>query len=162
MQITIRAFEQNDLPQMTELLNEIIEIGGTTAYLSPLQTSDIAEWTKRKVAHARWNVAQDETGRIVGFQWAESHPNLPPEAASIATFVRVGVVVAGIGSKLFEATSTQMRALGFEWINASIRSDNESGLRYYAKMGFADWEVDPNATLSDGRVTGKNHKRFDL
>lgn len=162
MQVTIRAYDQKDLLQMTEILNEIIEIGGTTAYLSPLKESDLESWTKRKVAHARWNVAQDETGQIVGFQWAESHPNLPPEAASIATFVRVGVVGTGIGLKLFEATSTQMRALGFEWINASIRSDNDSGLRYYTKMGFIDWKVDPDAALSDGRVTGKNHKRFDL
>ena len=162
MQVTIRAFAPGDIPQMTELLNEIIEIGGTTAYLTPLEESDLIGWTKRDVAHARWNVAQDETGRIVGFQWAESHPNLPPEVASIATFVRVGVVGAGIGSKLFDATTSQMRALGFEWINASIRSDNESGLSYYTKMGFVDWKVEPDATLSDGRVTGKNHKRFDL
>ncbi len=162
MEIAIRAFVHNDLPQMTELLNEIIEIGGTTAYLSPLTESDLESWTKRKVAHARWNVAQDDTGRIVGFQWAESHPNLPPEAASIATFVRVGVVGAGIGSKLFAKTSEQMKELGFEWINASIRSDNDSGLRYYSKMGFRDWKVEPDAKLSDGRVTGKNHKRFNL
>jgi len=121
MEIAIRAFVHNDLPQMTELLNEIIEIGGTTAYLSPLTESDLESWTKRKVAHG-----------------------------------------AGIGSKLFAKTSEQMKELGFEWINASIRSDNDSGLRYYSKMGFRDWKVEPDAKLSDGRVTGKNHKRFNL
>lgn len=161
MQITVRPFETRDLEQMLEILNEIIEIGGTTAYLNPLEKSELAEWSN-PTEGARWNVAQDETGRIVGFQWAKPHPLLPPEAASIASFVRVGVVGAGIGSKLFQATSAQMKALGFQWLNASIRSDNDSGLRYYSKMGFKDWKVEPDAQLSDGRITGKHHKRYDL
>ncbi|MEP5155166.1 GNAT family N-acetyltransferase [Planktotalea sp.] len=162
MNITIRAFQDTDVPQMTELLNEIIEVGGTTAYLTQLSEDELASWVARGTERAAWNVAIDETDRLVGFQWAEPHELLPPEAASIASFVRIGVVGAGIGSKLFEATSAQMRAFGFEWINASIRSDNDSGLRYYSKMGFKDWQIDPDAKLSDGRVTGKTHKRFDL
>ena len=162
MNISIRTYRAGDAPQMTDILNEIIEIGGTTAYLAALSVENMEAKISGGGEMARWNVAVDEIERIVGFQWAEPHPLLPPEAASIASCVRAGVVGAGIGSKLFEATCTQMRALGFTWLNASIRSDNASGLSYYSKMGFEDWEVDPKATLSDGRIVGKNHKRYNL
>jgi L-amino acid N-acyltransferase YncA len=162
MQITIRPFIASDIPQMTDILNEIIEIGGTTAYLAKISEGDMTSWVARGVERTSWMTAQDDAGQVVGFQWAEPHPLLPPEAASIASFVRVGVVGAGIGSKLFAQTSKRMRAFGFEWINASIRSDNASGLTYYARMGFEDWKIDPDATLSNGQVTGKTHKRYNL
>jgi L-amino acid N-acyltransferase YncA len=162
MQIKVRTFIDEDIPQMTEILNEIIEIGGTTAYLSPLSENDIAQWVARGGSKASWSIALDDINRVVGFQWAEPHHLLPPEAASVASFVRLGVVGAGIGSKLFEQTTKNARSLGFSWLNASIRSDNVSGLSYYSKMGFNDWYLEPEATLSDGRITGKTHKRFDL
>ena len=162
MNITIRPLQMSDIRLMTELLNEIIEIGGTTAYLNPLPEAELASWVARGTERASWTIAEDDTGKLVGFQWAEPHALLPPEAASIATFVRVGVVGRGIGKRLFAETSKHMKRFGFKWINASIRSDNDSGLRYYAKMGFLDWKVDPDATLSDGRITGKHHKRYDL
>lgn len=162
MNITIREARADDVGQMTELLNEIIEIGGTTAYLKPLAKDDFAKRVANAPSTASWSVACDENGRIVGFQWAEPHDQLPKDAASIATFVRVGVVGGGIGTKLFEATKAKQRGFGVNWLNASIRSDNDSGLRYYSKMGFKDWKVEPDAKLSDGRVTGKHHKRFDL
>lgn len=162
MQITIRPYQSGDAAQMAELLNEIIAVGGTTAYLTPLSTSELEAKISGGGERARWNIAVDQVDRIVGFQWAEPYPQLPPEAASIATFVRIGVVGAGIGSKLFAVTCAQTRALGFEWINASIRSDNDSGLSYYSKMGFQDWKIEPDATLANGKITGKTHKRFNL
>jgi len=159
--ITIRTVRTEDAKQMAELLNEIIGIGGTTAYLNPVSAEDIGGWIARGGDRASWHVAEED-GVILGFQWAEPHDQLPSEAASAASFVRAGVVGKGIGTKLFAATTAKARALGFEWLNASIRSDNTSGLTYYSKMGFKDWKVDPEAALSDGRVTGKHHKRFDL
>lgn len=162
MHISIRAYRTGDAAHMTEILNEIIGIGGTTAYLTPFTVEEMEAKIAGGGEMARWNVAVDEAEQIVGFQWAEPYPTLPPEAVSIASFVRVGVVGGGIGSKLFATTSAQMRALGFEWINASIRSDNASGLSYYSKMGFKDWKVDPEAELPDGRVVGKHHKRYTL
>lgn len=162
MAISIRHYQIGDAPQMTDILNEIIEIGGTTAYLSPLSVERMEAKISSGGERARWNIAVDENEQIIGFQWAEPHSLLPPEAASIATFVRVGVVGGGIGSKLFAVTCAQMRALEFAWINASIRSDNASGLSYYTKMGFQDWSIEPDAALSDGRIVGKTHKRYNL
>ena len=88
MNITIRPLQMSDIRLMTELLNEIIEIGGTTAYLNPLPEAELACWVARGTERTSWTIAEDDTGKLVGFQWAEPHALLPPEAASIATFVR--------------------------------------------------------------------------
>ncbi len=161
MTITIRAATPADADQMAAILNEIIVIGGTTAYLDPVTSEYLAGKISGGGERASWQVAEDGSA-LLGFQWAMPHEQLPEEAADIASFVRVGTVGRGIGTQLFAATCAKTRALGYVWINASIRSDNTSGLTYYSKMGFVDWKLDPEATLSDGRVTGKTHKRFDL
>ena len=162
MQIIVREATVQDAGQMAELLSQIIAVGGTTAFLNPVSAKDIEHWITKDNGTASWHVAVDENGRILGQQSAEPHPKLPVGAADIASYVRIGVTGQRIGSRLFEATTAKARSLGYKWLNASIRSDNDSGLRYYSKMGFKDWKVDPDAQLSNGQVCGKNHKRFDL
>ncbi len=146
---------------MAALLNEIIEAGGTTALENRVSGEELQCWMSRAAGKSVWTVAIAEA-EVIGFQWVEPHPGLPANVVDIASFVRIGVTGQGVGRKLFEATRAGCAALGYDWINASIRSDNESGLRYYARMGFRDWKTDPAAALSDGTVTGKTHKRFDL
>ncbi|MEM0948387.1 MAG: GNAT family N-acetyltransferase [Pseudomonadota bacterium] len=157
----IRAAEDHDADQMAALLNQIIEVGGTTAIERGVTIDDLRAWMSRAPGQSIWTVADDD-GAILGFQWVEPHPNLPRDAVDIASFVKIGVTGKGVGRKLFEATCAGCRELGLKWINAAIRSDNESGLRYYHRMGFKDWSSDPTVTLSNGTVTGKTYKRFDL
>ena len=57
----------------------------------------------------------------------------------------------GIGSRLFEATRDR-RKLGYQWINAHIRADNESGLTFYQSRGFRDWKHVQGVTLKNGMV----------
>lgn len=162
MTITIRPAQPADAENMSALLNQIIEIGGTTALLTPQTPEDLRDWMGKHGARASWHVAVDETGRILGQQSAEPHEKLPHDAADIASFVHIDAVGKGVGTSLFAATCTRIRTLGYTWLNASIRSDNASGLSYYTKMGFVDWKIEPDARIADGRITGKTHKRFDL
>lgn len=151
-----------DAREMAELLNEIIAVGGTTAFLDPLSANDIRMWMKNAGARGIGQVARDEDGELLGFQWVDPHPDMGEEVAQIASFVRIGATGAGIGSKLFDATRKSVRALGYEWIDATIRADNESGLTYYQSQGFETYAKDPDARLSDGRKVGKISKRYIL
>ena len=160
--ITVRRAAVADAGQMASLLNEIIKIGGTTAIVRPVAREDLADWMAQNADHSAWHIASDAAGKVVGFQWVAPNSTLPPDAADIATFVQIGQNGLGIGSALFEATKAAARTLGYTWINANIRADNEGGLIYYQSRGFQDYGVIDGYTLSDGQVVDKRLKRFDL
>ena len=157
----VRTAKYSDAADLAVILNEIIAIGGTTAHLMPVSEAIITEWMNHDPDASNWVLAEQD-GAVIGFQFAEPHSQLPADAADVASFVKPGITGQGIGRALFSATCDACRNLGYKWINATIRADNQSGLTYYSAMGFKDWHNDPTATLSDGRVTGKISKRFDL
>ncbi|MEJ6390195.1 GNAT family N-acetyltransferase [Gymnodinialimonas ulvae] len=148
---------------MTAILNDIIAIGGTTAYTDAVSEGYIRDRISDAPETSAWHVAETEAGEIVGFQWvARGADYLPMDAAEIATFAKAGQQGLGIGSKLFEATRHAAKALGYRWINANIRADNASGLTYYQSRGFEDYGKIEGLRLADGTVVDKILKRFDL
>jgi L-amino acid N-acyltransferase YncA len=151
-----------DAPDMARLLNEIIKIGGTTALTRPVTGDDLNEWMMSNADQSAWHVALDEVEKVVGFQWIGPHPNLPPEACDVATFVQVGRTGLGIGSALFEATAAAAKQLGYVWINATIRADNTGGLTYYQSRGFRYWHFDEGVRLESGQIVNKISKRYDV
>lgn len=160
--IRVRRAMTLDTGSMARLLNAIIEEGGTTALTRPVTAQDIDDWMSAESGRSAWHVALDENEQVVGFQWVHPYPKLPPEAASIATFVEIGRTGLGIGSKLFEATRKAAKELGFEWIDATIRADNAGGLTYYQSRGFRDYAVEEDVKLDSGLVVDRVSKRFDL
>ena len=160
--INVRPPITLDTPDMARLLNEITHQGGTTARTRPVTGADLAELIAFDPDHSAWHVAADKAERIVGFQWIEPAKYLPPQAAEIATFVQMGQTGLGIGSALFAATRKAAKALGYSWINANIRADNEGGLIYYQSRGFQDYRVIEGYEMADGQIVDKRLKRFDL
>ena len=161
MTLHVRRAGALDTRAMAELLNRIIARGGTTALTTPVTGDELAEWMTSSPGSA-WHVAETDTGDVVGFQWIAPNADLPPEACDIATFVQVGQTGLGIGSRLFDATRKAAKALGYAWINATIRADNTGGLAYYQSRGFEDYHRLPEVTLDDGTVVAKACKRYDL
>jgi len=160
--IHVRPALPLDTRSMAQLLNEIIKIGGTTALVRPVTGQDMAEWMNFVPDRAAWHVALDGEERVVGFQWIEPSQQLPPEAAEIATFVQVGQTGLGIGSALFTATANAAKELGYVWIRANIRADNEGGLTYYQSRGFRDYAVIEDYIMADGTSVDKRLKRYDI
>ena len=162
MSITIRPAQAQDAQGMAEVLNEIIQIGGTTAYTDPVTPDYLMGRMSEATDASAWHVAIDDSGDCVGFQWITTAAYLPPEACEIATFAKVGRTGLGIGTKLFAATKAAAISLGYSWINANIRSDNDSGLAYYTAKGFKDYDRQIGIELANGHVVDKTLKRFDL
>ena len=102
-------------------------------------------------------MAEDERGRILGFQYVEPHPGLAARHLRIASYVLPGETGIGIGSALFKATAAAARTLGYTAIIAVIRTDNTGGLAYYQSRGFEDWKTWPDAP-----ITPRVMKRFAL
>lgn len=162
MTISVRPASEFDARQMAELLNSIIDAGGTTALVRSVEQSDIAGWMAAAPDRSAWHVAVTVPGEILGFQWIEPADYLPHDAAEIATFVRIGRNGLGIGSALFKATEIAARQMGYAWINANIRADNEGGLIYYQSRGFRDYDRWTGYRMENGQIVDKVLKRYDL
>jgi ribosomal protein S18 acetylase RimI-like enzyme len=165
MQVTTRPAQPADATRMTVLLNEIIAIGGTTAHQRPFDEARMLHHYIQPDHHISTMVAELD-GAIVGFQmlvWPNPDEGpMPDHWGFIGSFVKVGITGQGIGRALFTATCAAARAAGCLHIDATIRADNASGLRFYAAMGFTDYDVIRDVPLRDGRLVDRVRKRFDL
>lgn len=147
---------------MAELLNAIIRKGGTTAFTQDVTRDTLLGWFDKAPERSVWHLAENDEGTCLGFQSIEPHPDLPPEACDVATFVRLGQTGLGIGTKLFMHSTQAARAFGYAWINATIRADNTSGMAYYQSRGFEPYARHRNVTLANGLVVDRISTRFDL
>ena len=140
---------------MCDVLNPLIEAGGTTALRTPFTADRMTEVYVLRDALISCSVA-DQDGRILGFQsleWsAPKHDPLPEGWGVIATFARIDGNKRGVGRALFARTLEEARKAGVPTIDATIRHENTGGQIYYGKMGFQDWTSGPE-TVS---------KRYDL
>ncbi|WP_254429729.1 GNAT family N-acetyltransferase [Ruegeria atlantica] len=153
---------QEDVAVACQILNDIIAIGGTTAFETPFSEALFAQAYLTGADQICCHVALDEQGEVAGFQWLGTHEELPDDCADIATFSRREPALKGAGRALFAETSTRATALGFHSINATIRADNRMGLSYYDKMGFRDYSVAYGVPLRDGTPVDRISKRYEL
>ncbi len=168
MTTTTRRAIPADAPAMCAILNEIIAIGGTTAYEDPFDEAQMTENYISSPSLIRCTLA-DVDGETCGFQgiWRpdpafESARTLPADWAVIASFVKVGMTGHGIGKSLFAATCAAARSEGISAIDATIRADNASGLRFYDGMGFVDYAVIKGVPLKDGTPADRIRKVYRL
>lgn len=157
----IRHAIPEDMAQMTVLLNEIIAIGGTTAFEKPVAAQNLEDWYLNADAYC-CHVAVDSEGDIAGFQALETSDAYGAGIGEISTFARQTPKTPGTGTALFNATVAGARAASLTAINAKIRADNVPGLAYYAKMGFQDHGVIPGVPLQDGTPVDRVLKRYQL
>lgn len=144
----VRAAREDDAERLAEILNTVIEIGGTTAHTEPFDEKRIRE---EFIAPPRGvscfvAVAEDE---IVGFQalewsdpeWTGENP-LPADWAFISTYVSPRHHRRGIGQALFAHTADAARRAGVRFIDATIRAENRGGLAFYEAIGFSEYRRD--------------------
>ena len=154
--ITVRRAVPDDAMDMVFLLNEIINIGGTTAQQSLFDEDRMLAHYLAPPNNVACHVAV-EGDILLGFQALEwSMPDQdgkydrPADWAYIASFVKDGQQGKGVGVKLFAATKAEAISQGVKAIDATIRADNVPGLAYYAKMGFREDSRILQAPLRDG------------
>jgi L-amino acid N-acyltransferase YncA len=157
--MNVRKAVPADAEELSILLNEIIRAGGTTALETPLTAREFAEWFIDGEFPLACHVAEFN-GALVGFQSLSAYGDPPAGVADIATFARMNPKTKGVGSALFPATRLAAENLGLEFINATIRADNVSGLGYYEKMGFETYDRLIQVPLADGTPVDRIKKRF--
>jgi L-amino acid N-acyltransferase YncA len=158
----IRPVRDADAPVLADLLNEIIARGGTTALEEPFAPEALAKYMLTGSDVICCFVAQDNEGRLGGFQSLVRSGSLPDGVGDIATFSRVGWVQKGTGSLLFAATRQAAKEKGLVAINATIRADNSGGLAFYGRLGFADHGISHAVPLRNGTPVDRVSKRYML
>ena len=168
MNPTLRPATEADALAMADLLNRIIEAGGTTAHQSRFDDARMLSHYIAPPLAISCFVAElkDE---VIGFQALEradpdwqGEGKLPDDWAVIATFVGEGHRGLGVGRGLFAFTLEAARAAEVVAIDATIRADNALGLAYYAQMGFADHALIKDVPLRDGTKIDRVQKVFTL
>lgn len=153
----VRDARPGDAEAMTEILNRIIAIGGTTAHETP-KTADQVRTEYVDGPEVLSSVVAEVASEVVGWQSVGLWHGDP----HIGSFVDPGVQAKGAGAAMFDLTCQRLRGQGVGYILASIRADNVPGLAYYGRLGFVDVGSDAGFALSDGTVVGRVHRRFDL
>lgn len=160
--IALRPAGPADARDIAAMLSGVLATADTSAIAGPVGGDTIRRWMASAPDRARWTVAEDAAGAILGLQWIEPHALLPPEAADIATFVVPGRRQVGIGSALFAVTEAAARDLGYGWINATIRADNAGGIVYYRSRGFRPWKTETDVEIRPGKRVDRIAMRYDL
>lgn len=135
---TTRPLTVADAPACTEIVNHIIALGGTTAYEEPFSVKGFTDYY---VHDAAIGMVVESAGRVVGFQGLFE---VEPGIYSIGSFTDQKSPQRGAGKAMFAATLKAARAAGGTAILAKITSDNVTGLAFYSRMGFEDFETRPN------------------
>lgn len=147
MALYVRPAGPKDAGVMAAILNEIISIGGTTAYRQSFDAQGIiSEFISPKLGISCFVAIEDS--RLLGFQalawcdpdWPGEDP-LPADWAGIATYVAPHAHKKGVGRELFVKTAMAAKESGVRFINAAIRKENTGGLAFYHRMGFADYRA---------------------
>ena len=152
--IKTRPANPNDAAAMSALITPILQSWNSA------RRGDAEHMLKHYITHpdnVQCTVAEDETGRLVGFQSlirpVEGNPyNTPAGWGEIGTYVALDAGRGGIGRALFSESHKAALSCGLETIEATIGADNDKGLGYYAAMGFVTYETQPNLV----------RKRFDI
>lgn len=152
--IRTRPAIANDADAMSALIIPILQSWNSA------RRGDAEHMVKYYITHpdnVQCTIAEDETGRLVGFQSlilpGENNPyDTPTGWGEIGTYVSLDAGRGGIGRALFSESQKAALSCGLETIEASIGADNEKGLGYYSAMGFRTYATQP----------GLVRKRFDL
>jgi ribosomal protein S18 acetylase RimI-like enzyme len=164
MTLNTRRATPDDAAAMAALINEIIAIGGTTAYEDPF-TPESMDHEFISPPHLLSCTLVEDEDLLLGFQvllWPNAQEPFPDGWAYIGTYARVGHTGGGIGRALFAETLKAARAAGVKTIDATIRADNTGGLAFYGRLGFVDYDRKVGVPLKNGTPVDRVRKRFDL
>ena len=165
---SIRDATLEDADALTALINCIISIGGTTTHLVHFDAEQMRNTYVKPILGISCLIAEIK-GHITGFQsleWSDpewrGEDRIALDWAFIATFVAPDSHGKGIGKLLFEQTKKRALSTSVNTIDATIRADNEPGLRYYTRLGFIDYDRISANPLSDGTLVDRIRKKMHL
>jgi phosphinothricin acetyltransferase len=112
----------------------------TTSFeLEPPDASEMMARVQRVLARTPWLVAEDGSGRVVGYAYAGPHRGDRPAyqwSVEVSAYVSDRVHRGGIGRALYSALFDLLRLQGFRNAYAGITLPNPASEKFHRAMGF--------------------------
>jgi len=152
MAIEVRLITEADIAGFRDALDSVSK---EMRYLASFEAPDLEKVTKFVLDNIATNVAQFvalDGGRVVG--WADISPE---RAAAIKHVGSLGMGIIseyrgqGIGGRLLLACVEQAQRNGISRITLQVRTDNESAIKLYEKVGFQTEGVMTDSMHVDGK-----------
>lgn len=133
--IRVRAFEPEDAPQLTEVMNQPLAVWGTLQ-LPYTSVAARAEAAKGRSGLTRLVAVADD--RVVGVIGLEQFDRRRGHAATIGMAVHDAYAGRGCGRALLGAVTEQAdRWLNIRRIELTVWSDNARAIALYESFGFS-------------------------
>ncbi|MDP6626744.1 MAG: GNAT family N-acetyltransferase [Methanopyri archaeon] len=139
MSLAVRKVRPEDASAIVDILNPIISDGNLSVLDAHLSVEDEQEYIERFPVRGVFLVAENEEGRIVGFQSVEpfaTYTHAFDHVGTIGTFVGLPYRRQGVGTVLAKATFATTRDAGFEKLLTYILATNAVSLAFHQRLGF--------------------------
>ena len=148
----IRKAHPEDLPQLTDILNQSIRWGKATAFLDELKTKHRNEWfSKHSQNPCRIFVAEDQQ-TILGYLslgiYREGREAFR-HVAEVSYFVHFDYHKKGVAGTLMEHALNYCRKVNIDTLLAFLYANNEPSILFLKKFGFERWGLFPSLIRRD-------------
>ena len=155
-----RIATAEDLPAITDILNQAIQTGVHNAYTEPVDLAERRAWLA-KHPPAKWPVFVIENDeQIVGWCCFSAYR---PERKSLAGLAEITYYLdhrwqgRGLGSATVDFLLEEGRKRGFRHLFAVTMDTNTASIRLLEKKGFDRWAHLPEVAEINGQVCGQDY-----
>ena len=156
MSLQIRVAKQTDLPAITEIYNQAIESGTSTADIAAVSLANRRKWLAAHNEDYPVFVAE-EKGFVKG--WCSLSPYRPGrmalrQTAEISYYIHKDFHGMGIGSSLIAEIINRCSDLGIKVLFAILLDTNYSSIGILEKFEFKKWGHLPGVAEFENRLCG--------
>lgn len=149
-----RTANFNDLPALTNILNQAIK-AGQNAYNSPQTVAQRQEWLAAHQDEKYPVLVVELAGKVIGYASISAYRAgrlALQQTVEISYYLHHSYLRQGIGSKLLRHTLDTAKQLGYENTIAILFDNNEASIALLERFDFQRWGHLPNIA-SLNRVT---------
>lgn len=153
-----RLATAEDLPAITDILNQSIQTGVQNAYTEPVDLAERTAWLAKHPPE-KWPVfVMEDQQTVVGWCCFSAYR---PERKSLAGLVEITYYLdksaqgRGLGSAAVDFLQEEARRRGFRHLFAVTMDTNIASIRLLEKKGFDRWAHLPEVAEINGQVCGQ-------
>lgn len=133
MNHTLRDLNEDDLPALADLVNQV--------YVQPMGLSQLKDWYTRRPEGQirRCRMAEDDAGQMIGYNLLQHEPWEDDGLFYLEIIVRPECHGQGLGRYLYDEAMTAVSTLSGKRLKGDVRDDRPEWLRFAENRGFTIW-----------------------